>query len=248
MKAVCWFGRQEVRVEEVPDAHLINPRDAVIRVTSAAICGSDIHLYNGLIPSMRKGDILGHVFMGEVVDVGPGVENLRRGDRVVVPFAISCGRCQPCVDGLFSLCDNSNPNAGQLDALYGMAGAGLFGYSHLYGGYAGGQAEYVRVPFADVGPLKIDSDVADENVLFLGDVLSTAYMAAWCRPPTFIISHRLPLEDAPDADRRFTNKEPGYTKVLLSPQADLARPLTEADEAAEEPSAAVPLPGGVTGA
>ncbi len=178
MKANCWFGKHDVRVCEVPEPQLLSPRDAIVRVTLTTICGSDLHLYDGHVPSMQEGDILGHEFMGEVVSVGSGVENLRPGDRVVVPFAISCGRCFYCRRELWSLCDNSNPNAGLAAAVYGFSCAGLFGYSHMMGGYAGGQAEMVRVPFADVGPLKIPAGLRDEQVLFLSDVLPTGYMAA----------------------------------------------------------------------
>jgi threonine dehydrogenase-like Zn-dependent dehydrogenase len=178
MKAVCWCGTNKLQVQQVPDPRVINPRDAVVKVTSTAICGSDLHLYDGFIPTMRKGDILGHEFMGEVVEVGPGVTNLKRGDRVVVPFAIACGNCFFCRRQLWSCCDNSNPNAWVVEKLYGFSGSGLFGYSHMMGGYAGGQAEYVRVPFADVGPLKVPGDLPDEKVLFLSDVFPTGYMAA----------------------------------------------------------------------
>jgi threonine dehydrogenase-like Zn-dependent dehydrogenase len=178
MKAVCWHGAHDIRVEQVPDPQILNARDAIVRVTATAICGSDLHIYGGMIPGMRAGDILGHEFMGEVVEVGPGVRSLRPGDRVVVPFAIACGACRPCSEGLTSLCDNSNPNAEMAEALYGFSGAGLFGYSHLYGGYAGGQAELVRVPFADVGPIPIPDGLDDEDVLFLSDVFPTGYMAA----------------------------------------------------------------------
>ena len=178
MKAVCWHAPHDVRVETVADPSILNPRDAIIRVTSTAICGSDLHLYNGYIPTLRAGDVLGHEFMGEVVDVGPQVRGLAIGDRVVVPFAIACGKCFPCRQQLTSLCDNSNPNASMAEALYGFSGAGLFGYSHLYGGYAGGQAQYVRVPFADVGPLKVPPGVRDEQVLFLSDIFPTGFMAA----------------------------------------------------------------------
>jgi threonine dehydrogenase-like Zn-dependent dehydrogenase len=178
MKAVCWQGRHTVGVERVPDPAILNPRDAIVRVTSTAICGSDLHLYDGFIPSMAAGDILGHEFMGEVVDVGRGVTSLRPGDRVVVPFAIACGQCAMCRRGAWSLCDNSNPNAWMLEKMYGYSGAGLFGYSHLYGGYAGGQAEYVRVPFADVGPLRVPDELDDDQVLFLSDILPTGFMAA----------------------------------------------------------------------
>jgi threonine dehydrogenase-like Zn-dependent dehydrogenase len=178
MRAVCWYGTGDVRVETVPDPTVINPRDAIVKVTSTAICGSDLHLYGGFIPMMKAGDILGHEFMGEVVELGPECRTLRVGDRVVVPFAIACGRCFFCTRDLWSLCDNSNPNAEMLEKVYGFSGAGLFGYSHLYGGYAGGQAEYVRVPFADVGPMKVPDNVTDEQALFLSDVLPTGYMAA----------------------------------------------------------------------
>jgi threonine dehydrogenase-like Zn-dependent dehydrogenase len=178
MKATCWYGKRDVRVEDVPDPTIINPRDAVVRVTSAAICGSDLHLYNGFVPSMMKGDILGHEFMGEVVEVGPRVPNLRTGDRVVVPFPISCGNCFFCQQGLTSSCENSNPNAWMAEKMWGHSPCGIYGYSHLTGGYAGGQAEYVRVPYADVNHLKIENGLADEQVLFLTDILPTGYFAA----------------------------------------------------------------------
>jgi threonine dehydrogenase-like Zn-dependent dehydrogenase len=178
MRALCWEGTHKVRVENVPDPAIINPRDAIIKITLTAICGSDLHLYDGYIPTMMKGDIVGHEFMGEVVDVGRGVENLKKGDRVVVPFTIACGRCFFCQQNLWSLCDNSNPNAAVAEAMYGFSASGLFGYSHLYGGYAGGQAEYVRVPFADIGPLKVPDGLSDEQLLFLSDIFPTGYMAA----------------------------------------------------------------------
>ncbi len=178
MKALCWHDTRDVRVERVPDPELLNPRDAIIRVTSTAICGSDLHLYNGFIATLLKGDILGHEFMGEVVEVGPGVKNLVPGDRVIVPFTISCGNCFFCQEQLFSLCDNSNPNFVTAEKILGSATAALFGYSHLFGGYAGGQAEYVRVPFADVGPIKVPDHLSDEQVLFLTDIFPTGWMAA----------------------------------------------------------------------
>ena len=178
MKANCWFGKHDVRMCEVPEPQLLNPRDAIVRVTLTTICGSDLHLYDGHVPSMQVGDILGHEFMGEVVSVGSAVGNLRPGDRVVVPFAISCGRCFYCRRELWSLCDNSNPNAGLAAAVYGFSCAALFGYSHMMGGYAGGQAHLVRVPFADVGPLKVPAALRDEQVLFLSDIFPTGYMAA----------------------------------------------------------------------
>src|ERR671937_623522 len=178
MKAVCWYGKGDVRVETVPDPTILNPRDAIIKVTLSAICGSDVHLYNGYIPTMHEGDILGHECMGEVVEVGSAVSNLRPGDRVVVPFTIACGQCFFCQRELWSLCDNSNPNAWMAEKVYGYSGSGLFGYSHMYGGFAGGQAEYVRVPYSDVGPIKVNGHLADEQVLFLSDIFPTGYMAA----------------------------------------------------------------------
>ena len=178
MKALCWHGANDVRVDNVPDPTIINQRDAIVKITSTAICGSDLHLYNGFIPTMQSGDIMGHEFMGEVVELGSEVKNLKKGDRVVIPFTISCGSCFFCNRDLWSLCDNSNPNAGLVEKIYGHSPAGLFGYSHLTGGYAGGQAEYARVPFADVGPLKIPDGLSDEQVLFLTDIFPTGYMAA----------------------------------------------------------------------
>jgi threonine dehydrogenase-like Zn-dependent dehydrogenase len=178
MKAVCWEGRKKVRVEEVPDPRILNAHDAIVRITSTAICGSDLHLYNGFIPTMERGDILGHEFMGEVVEVGPAVKRLKIGDRVVVPFPIACGQCSMCKKQLYSVCENTNPNAWMAEKLWGHAGAGIFGYSHLTGGYAGGQAEYARVPFADVGPIKVDGALTDEQVLFLSDIFPTGYMGA----------------------------------------------------------------------
>src|SRR4030088_1921763 len=170
MKALVWHATNDVRVERVPDPTILNPRDAIGRVTTTAICGSDLHLLDGYIPTMQAGDILGHEFMGEVVEVGRENTRLKVGDRVVVPFTIACGRCFFCEKELWSLCDNTNPNAGMAEALYGVSSSGLFGCSHLYGGYAGGQAEYVRVPFADVGPLKVPKTLTDEQVLFLSDI------------------------------------------------------------------------------
>lgn len=178
MKAVCWHGKHNVQVDTVPDPQILNPRDAVVKVTLTGICGSDLHLYNGYIPTMKKGDILGHEFIGEVVEVGSAITNFKSGDRVVVPFPIACGDCWYCQQGMWSLCDNSNPNAWMLEKLYGDTGAGIFGYSHLYGGYSGGQAEYVRVPFADVGLEKIHPDLKDEEVIFLTDIFPTGYQAA----------------------------------------------------------------------
>ncbi len=181
MKAVCWNGTQDVRVERVPDPQLLSEHDVIIRTTLTAICGSDLHLYDGYVPAMRAGDILGHEFMGEVVEAGREVKKLKKGDRVVVPFAIACGSCFFCRRSLFAQCDNSNPNAWMLEKLNGYGSAGLFGYSHMYGGYAGGQAQYVRVPFADAGPVKVTdgaSRLSDEQVLFLSDIFPTGYEAA----------------------------------------------------------------------
>jgi threonine dehydrogenase-like Zn-dependent dehydrogenase len=178
MRALCWTGRNSVDVENVPDPKIINDRDAIVRITSTAICGSDLHLLNGYVPTMRKGDVLGHEFMGEVVEVGKSVSNLQAGDRVVVPFPIACGACGACELELYSLCENSNPNARLAEKMWGFPTAGAFGYSHLTGGFAGGQSEYARVPFADVGPLKLENGFTDEQVLFLSDVFPTGYMGA----------------------------------------------------------------------
>lgn len=179
MKAVCWHGKQDVRVDVVPDPRIEQPGDAIVRVTSSAICGSDLHLYDAAVPAMQRGDVLGHEFMGEVVEVGHDVKRLKVGDRVVVPFVIACGECHFCRKTLWSLCERTNPDAEKLRTLYGHSGAGLFGYSHLYGGYAGGQAEIVRVPHADHGPVKVeDAGLSDEKVLFLSDILPTGWMAA----------------------------------------------------------------------
>jgi threonine dehydrogenase-like Zn-dependent dehydrogenase len=187
MKAVCWQGTNKVGVETVPDPKILNPRDAIVKITSTAICGSDLHLYNGFNPTMKPGDILGHEFMGEIVELGSSVktgnprnngESLKVGDRVIVPFTIACGSCFFCTRDLWSLCDNSNPNAWMVEGLMGHSPSGLFGYSHLTGGYAGGQAQYARVPFADVGLFKVPSDLTDEQVLFLTDIFPTGYMGA----------------------------------------------------------------------
>ncbi len=178
MKALCWWGVANVSVDDVPDPWIVNGGDAIVKITSTAICGSDLHLYNGLVPSMMKGDIMGHEFMGEIVEVGPGVRERKVGDRVVVAFPISCGKCYFCKKELFSLCENTNPNAGMAEKMWGHAPCGIFGYSHLTGGYAGGQAQYVRVPFADVGTIVVPDHLSDEQVLFLSDILPTGYMAA----------------------------------------------------------------------
>ena len=178
MKAVCWMGTSNIQTLTVPDPTIVNPHDVVLKVTKTAICGSDLHLFDGYIPTMVPGDILGHEFMGIVEEVGPEVKNLKRGDRVVVPFTISCGNCFFCKKDLWSLCDNTNPNAQVAETMYGYTGSALFGYSHIYGGYAGGQAQYVRVPHADVGCLKIENDLPDDKVLFLTDIFPTGYMGA----------------------------------------------------------------------
>ncbi|GAA0320377.1 glutathione-dependent formaldehyde dehydrogenase [Actinoallomurus spadix] len=178
MRATCWMGRGKVEVRDVPDPQILNSHDAIVRVTSTAICGSDLHLYDGFIPTMKKGDVLGHEFMGEVVEVGPEVHDLRPGDRVVVPFPISCGSCWACENELFSICENSNPNAGIAEKLLGHSPAGIYGYSHMLGGFPGGQAEYARVPFADVNPIKIEDDLPDEKVLFLSDIFPTGWIGA----------------------------------------------------------------------
>ena len=178
MKALTWHGKHDVRIQNVPDPTIVTDRDAIIKVTTTCICGSDLHLYDGYIPTMQAGDVLGHEFMGVVEDVGKGVGNLKKGDRVVVPFTIACGNCWFCSKQMFSLCDNSNPNAAIPEALYGASPSGLFGYSHMLGGYAGGQAEAVRIPFADVGPLKVPESLTDEQVIFLTDIFPTGYQAA----------------------------------------------------------------------
>jgi threonine dehydrogenase-like Zn-dependent dehydrogenase len=173
-----WMGKRKLSVENVPDPKILNVRDAIVKVTSTAICGSDLHLYNALIPTLERGDVLGHEFMGEVVEVGSGVTNLKVGDRVVVPFPIACGNCAQCERSMFSCCENSNPNAWMAEKMFGHSPCGMFGYSHMLGGYAGGQAEYARVPFADVGPLKVPEGLSDEQVLFLSDIFPTGYMGA----------------------------------------------------------------------
>jgi threonine dehydrogenase-like Zn-dependent dehydrogenase len=178
MKALCWHGTGDVRIDSVPDPKIQDPRDAIVKITSSGICGSDLHLLDGFMPTMEKGDILGHEPIGEVIEVGSAVTNLKKGDRVVVPFTISCGSCWFCQKTLFSCCDTSNPNAEVARKAMGHAPAGLFGFSHMMGGFAGGQAEYLRVPYADVGPIKIESGLPDEKVLFLSDIFPTGYMAA----------------------------------------------------------------------
>jgi threonine dehydrogenase-like Zn-dependent dehydrogenase len=178
MKATCWMGRNHVEVKDVPEPTILNDRDAIVRITSTAICGSDLHLVDGYVPTMKRGDVMGHEFMGEVVEKGKGVTNLAVGERVVVPFPIACGSCWSCRHELYSLCENSNPNARLAEKMFGFPTAGIFGYSHLTGGFAGGQAQYARVPFADVGPIKIENGIPDESVLFLSDILPTGYMGA----------------------------------------------------------------------
>src|SRR5436309_2277152 len=180
MKAVCWMGVEKIKVENVPDPQILNPRDAIVRVTSTCICGSDLHLYNGFMPTMEQGDIMGHEFMGEVMEVGAGIspDKLKPGDRVVVPFTIACGACFFCRRQLWSCCDNSNPNYWIAEKLMGYSPSGLFGYTHMMGGYAGGQAQYARVPFADVGPLKIPEGIPDDKLVFLSDIFPTGYFGA----------------------------------------------------------------------
>src|SRR5215207_3629944 len=178
MKANCWHGPRHVKVTDVPDPKILNQRDAIVKISSTAICGSDLHLYNGFMPTMERGDIIGHEFMGEVMEVGREVKNLKVGDRVVVPFPIACGACWACTHDQTSLCENSNPNAWMQEKMFGHHLSGVFGYSHLLGGFAGGQAEFARVPFADFGPLKVPSDLTDEQVLFLSDIFPTGYMGA----------------------------------------------------------------------
>jgi len=178
MKAIAWMGKQKMESINLPDPQILSQGDCIVRVTSTAICGSDLHLYNAFIPFMEPGDIMGHEFMGEVVEVGRNVKNVKVGDRVVVPFPIACGACSACKAGLTSICENSNPNAYIAEKLMGFSPSGIFGYSHLVGGFAGGQAEYARVPFADVGPLKVPEGMTDEQALFLSDILPTGYMGA----------------------------------------------------------------------
>jgi len=179
MRALCWHGKGDIRCEQVPDPRIEDPRDAVIKVTACAICGSDLHLLDGYNPAMKPGDVLGHETMGEVVEVGSAARSkLKVGDRVVIPFTISCGECFFCARGLFAGCERSNPNAEMASKLWGHATAGLYGYSHLTGGYAGGQAEYLRVPYADFGALKVESSLSDEQVLFLSDIFPTGYFGA----------------------------------------------------------------------
>src|SRR5579883_187021 len=178
MKAVCWYGTSDVRVEAVPDPTILNPRDAILKVTSATICGSDLHIYDGYIPTMQKGDIIGHEFMGEIVEIGSEVKLLKKGDRVVVSSIIGCGQCNYCKQQMWSLCDNTNPNAWIQDKLYGFGTAGIFGYSHAFGGYAGAFAEYVRVPFADFGAVKVPTGIPDEKILPISDAFPTGYMGA----------------------------------------------------------------------
>ncbi len=178
MRATCWMGKKKVSVEQVPDPQILNARDAIVKITATTICGSDLHLYNGFVPTMQKGDILGHEFMGEVVELGKGVKNLKVGDRVVVPFAIACGNCESCEMGMFSCCENGNPTPWLPEKMMGHPTCGAFGYSHLTGGFAGGQAEYVRVPYADFGPLRVPKALTDEQLLFLSDIFPTGFMGA----------------------------------------------------------------------
>ena len=178
MKAVCWHGTHDVRVDSVDDPKIEDPRDIVVRITSTAICGSDLHLYDGMMPGMEDGDVIGHEPMGIVEEVGSGITKFQKGDRVVVPFTLSCGSCFFCQRQLYSCCDESNPNAKLAAAQMGHSPAGLLGYSHLLGGFPGGQAEYLRVPYADVGPVKVPDSLTDDQVLFLSDIFPTGYMGA----------------------------------------------------------------------
>jgi len=239
MRANCWYGKQDVRVEQVPDPHILNKRDAIIKITLTAICGSDLHLYNGFMPTMEQGDILGHEFMGEVVEVGPEVKNIKVGDRVVTAFPIACGHCFFCQHELFSLCENSNPNAWMAEKMFGHAPCGIFGYSHMLGGFAGGQAEYARVPFADIGTLKIPDGLPDEQVLFLSDIFPTGYMGAemcdikpgdtiavWGVRPGRAVRHRerLPARGrACHRHRPFPGTSPHGTRTSRSGDAQLRR-------------------------
>ena len=204
MKATCWTGVKSVEVVDVPDPKILNKRDAIVRITSTAICGSDLHLYNGFGPTMEKGDILGHEFMGEVVEVGTAVKNLKVGDRVVVPFPIACGLCAACAAEAYSLCENSNPNAWMAEKLWGHSPAGIFGYSHLLGGFAGGQAEYARVPFADVGPLKIENGLTDEEIAFYDALADNQSAREVMGEPTLrVIAHELLHLRVPNHGRLF---------------------------------------------
>ena len=249
MKANCWMGKKRVSVENVPDPKILNSRDAIVRITSTAICGSDLHLYNGFVPTMEKGDVLGHEFMGEVVEVGRGVSNLRVGDRVVVPFPIACGHCGACRAGSTSLCENSNPNAYLAEKLWGHSPSGLFGYSHMLGGYAGGQAEYARVPFADVGPIKVPEHLTDEQVLFLSDIFPTGYMGAemcdiepgsviavWGAGPVgqfsiasarMLGAERIVAIDRFDYRLKMASEKAGATDVINYEQSDVYETLME---------------------
>jgi len=249
MKANCWMGKKRVSVENVPDPKILNSRDAIVRITSTAICGSDLHLYNGFVPTMEKGDVLGHEFMGEGVEVGRGVSNLRVGDRVVVPFPIACGHCGACRAGSTSLCENSNPNAYLAEKLWGHSPSGLFGYSHMLGGYAGGQAEYARVPFADVGPIKVPEHLTDEQVLFLSDIFPTGYMGAemcdiepgsviavWGAGPVgqfsiasarMLGAERIVAIDRFDYRLKMASEKAGATDVINYEQSDVYETLME---------------------
>lgn len=178
MRALCWEGKEQVEMKYVMDPKILNPQDAIIKVTTAAICGSDLHLYDGYIPSMQQGDILGHETVGEVMEVGPSVNKIKVGDKIVIPFNIGCGKCHYCKSEKYSACDNSNPNALMAEEMYEYSSAGMFGYSHMYGGYAGGQAEFLRVPYVDTNSLVIPKGIPDEKVLFLSDIFPTGYMAA----------------------------------------------------------------------
>lgn len=249
MQANCWIEKKKVKVERVPDPKILTATDAIFKITSTAICGSDLHLYNGFTPTMERGDILGHEFMGEVVEVGAQVKSLKVGDRAVVPFPIACGHCAMCRQELFSVCENSNPNAWMAEKLWGHSPAGIFGYSHLLGGYAGGQAEYARVPFADVGPLKVPSELTDEQVLFLSDIFPTGYMGAemcgikpgdviavWGAGPVGLLAiasaRLLGAERVIAIDRfpyrlRMATERAGATEIINYEEVDVQDALTE---------------------
>jgi threonine dehydrogenase-like Zn-dependent dehydrogenase len=211
MKAVCWHGAKDVRVDTVPEPKILNPRDAILKVTSTTICGSDLHIYSGYIPSMQKGDIIGHEFMGEIVEVGPQVKKLKVGDRVVVSSIIGCGHCAYCQTQQWSLCDNSNPNGRLQEPLFGFGTAGIFGYSHLFGGYAGAFAEYVRIPFADYGAIKVPDGIPDEKLLPISDAFPTGYMGA------DLCDIKPGDEETKHAFELFKHKRDNCIKVLLKP-------------------------------
>ena len=216
MRATVWSGRNTVQVENVPDPTILNDRDAIVRITSTAICGSDLHLYDGYIPTMKKGDILGHEFMGEVVETGRGVQNLAVGDRVVVPFPIACGNCWHCKHELYSTCENSNPNAGLAEKAFGHPTAGIFGYSHLTGGYAGGQAEFARVPYADVGPFKVQDGATGAMLRKLVGDIEPDLVLLVGPPPWLAPSARRAPSSTPSTTRRRLARSPPRSPPWLA--------------------------------